>query len=67
MGARQLDPIRSDLDVSPRGLALAHPPTQVVFPEGVPDDVHEEPINIDLTPVRKGEKGDGRVLVSEES
>lgn len=36
---------------------------QVVFPDGIPDDVHEVPINIDQTPVVKGEKGDGRVLV----
>ena len=39
-------------------------PWDVVFPEGIPEDVgHETPINIDLTPVVKGEKGDGRVLV----
>lgn len=37
--------------------------TQVVFPDHVPEDVHEQPVNIDLTPVVKGEKGDGRVLV----
>lgn len=37
---------------------------KVVFPNGVPDELHEVPINIDQTPVVKGEKGDGRVLVS---
>jgi hypothetical protein len=35
----------------------------VVFPDGIPEELHETPINIDLTPVVKGEKGDGRVLV----
>lgn len=40
-----------------------HRHAQVVFPDHVPEDVHEQPINIDLTPVVKGEKGDGRVLV----
>ena len=40
-----------------------HTQTQVVFPDHVPEDVHEQPVNIDLTPVVKGEKGDGRVLV----
>lgn len=54
----------------PRNPFLLTPPpscvdanTQVVFPGHVPEDVHEVPINIDMTPVVKGEKGDGRVLV----
>jgi len=38
-------------------------PFDVVFAGHVPEGLHEEPINIDLTPVVKGEKGDGRVLV----
>lgn len=38
-------------------------PFDVVFAGHVPEDVKEEPLNIDMTPVVKGEKGDGRVLV----
>lgn len=38
-------------------------PFDVVFAGHVPEELHEEPINIDMTPVVKGEKGDGRVLV----
>lgn len=37
--------------------------SQIVFPDGIPEGLVEKPLNIDMTPVVKGEKGDGRVLV----
>lgn len=65
MVVARLDSPTPRLDSSTHSLSPTHKSTtpQVVFPDHVPEDVHENPINIDMTPVVKGEKGDGRVLV----